>query len=211
MEQRNHLDAQPLCHLRLLVVLVDNVVLEEDDGGAVVAGALAELHEALLDVLAAAARRPEEVHNHQRARRPRPLQEAGELLVRLELRHALHRADLVVLLHGRQARQRPVRAPPLLAFAAALRRRGGVDLAAAEAEWGSWERVGATGVGREGAAGGGCGEEKGEGGGEGKEGGDHGCIVVVSWYFNFVGYSISFECFQAACLCPTRYDRLRAT
>lgn len=86
-------------------------MLEEDDGSGVVGGALlAEAHEALLDVLAAAAGGAVEVHHHQRARGLGPLQVPHELLVRLELRHAVHGAHLViVLLHGGKAREGPVR------------------------------------------------------------------------------------------------------
>jgi hypothetical protein len=94
-----------------------DVVLEEDDGGAVVAGALAEANEALLDVLAAAAGGPVEVHHHQRARGLGPLQVALELLLRLELRHAVHRAELLLLLDRGQARP-PGREPFVLPAAA---------------------------------------------------------------------------------------------
>ena len=155
-------------------------MLEEDDGGAVVAGALAEANEALLDVLAAAAGGPVEVHYHQRARGLGPLQVALELLLRLELRHAVHRAELllvvVVLHHGGQAREGPVRAPGrrFLFFAAALSRRGS-QAAAAEGDPWKGKEGGGTGTG----AGCGAGGED-EEGGKGEEGGDdHGCILVV--------------------------------
>lgn len=165
-------------------------MLEEDDGGAVVAGALAELHEALLDVLAAAAGRAEEVHHHQRPRRLGALQDAGQLLLRLELRHALHRAELLLLLlddHGGEPRQRPVRAP---AAAVALRGRrggggGGEVAVAAEGRRRSREGGGRR---REGAAAGGGGSR-----GEGEEGGgDHGCIVAVNCRAKDIAFDLFF-------------------
>ena len=135
-------------------------MLEEDDGGAVVAGALAEAHEALLDVLAAAARRPVEVHHHQRARGPGPIQVPPELLVRLELRHAVHRAELVVVvLHGGKAREGPVGAPSRFFLAAAALGRGGGQAAAVAAKSDSWEGDRGGRRGAVGGAGGGGGVE----------------------------------------------------
>ena len=117
-------------------------MLEEGDGGAVVAGALAEAHEALLDVLAAAARRPVEVHHHQRARGLGPIQVPPEFLVCLKLRHAVHRAELVVVvLHRGKAREGPVGAPSrfFLAAAAAALGRGGGKAVAGAAKSDSWK------------------------------------------------------------------------
>lgn len=123
-----------------------DVVLEEDDGGAVVAGALAEAHEALLDVLAAAAGGAEEVYHQEHARGLGPLQVPLELLVRLELRHAVHRAELVVVFLRRgQAWDGPVRAPRRRFFLAALG-RGGIQAAAAAAESDSREGHGGGGM-----------------------------------------------------------------
>lgn len=158
-------------------------MLEEDDGGAVVAGALAEAREGLLDVLAAAAGGPVEVHHHQSARGPGPVQVALELLVRLELRHAVHGAQLLLLLHRGQAREGPVRTPArrfsfsfFAAAAAALSRGGGQAAAPAEGDPWKGKEGGGGGTGAGGSAGG----EDEDGGAEREEGGDdHGCILVV--------------------------------
>lgn len=62
-----------------------------------IASTLAQLGEALLDVLAAAAGGAVEVYHHERPRRLGPLHDPRELILRLELPHAVYRANILLL------------------------------------------------------------------------------------------------------------------
>lgn len=70
-------------------------MLQEDHVCSPIAGTLAELGEALLDVLTAAARGAVEIDHHQRAGRLGLLQYPRELLLGLELSDAIDWAEVV--------------------------------------------------------------------------------------------------------------------
>lgn len=66
-------------------------MLQEDHFRLLIAGTLAQLREALLDVLAASARGAVEIHNHERPGGLGLVQDPRELLLGLELPDAINR------------------------------------------------------------------------------------------------------------------------